>query len=103
MGEGEPPSPLGALFMETIISIVGKRKWVKKMTSTNKLLNRAYLLSNKGNHKDARKLLLAVLDQDPQNGRALLLYLDTFETREERAKGLEFLFRKHKPLNGPSN
>ncbi len=73
------------------------------MPSKTKLLNRALTFLNRGQKEDARKLLLAVLDQDPQNGRALLLYLDTFETRAERARGLKLLFKLNNPSSGTPN
>ncbi|MBC8504685.1 MAG: hypothetical protein ISR58_00360 [Anaerolineales bacterium] len=73
------------------------------MPSTKRLLNQALMLSDSGKKADARKLLLTVLNNDPHNGKALLLYLDTFETRAERARGLELLFKRQNPLSGSSN
>ncbi len=72
------------------------------MSSTQHLLNRAFLLSGIRKNDDARKLLLAVLEKDPQNSRALLLYLDTFETREGRARGLDMLIQKLSQKSNPA-
>lgn len=54
----------------------------------------AFILCRTGNKENARKLLLAVLEKDIQNGTALLLYLDTFDSKETRAQGLELWIRK---------
>ncbi len=60
-----------------------------------RLLNRAIELLNAGEKEDARRLLLIVLENDPQNGMAQLLYLDTFDIRQERAQVLAELIRSH--------
>lgn len=62
------------------------------MSIATRLLNRAMMLFRAGNKKDARRLLLEVIRQEPTNETAWLWYLKTFEDRATRISALkEFL------------
>jgi len=64
------------------------------VVSLNRLLNRAFQLSRDGKKEDARNLLLVILDKDPYHIMAQMHYLDTFESKKERAQALAALMRK---------